>query len=82
MCVSPLLSLDFFSLLALPLLPSLYTASLYIYLLGIVQHTGNHGELPNFGKTLAYSWEVEISRRFHKSFAILWKVVEGMALEF
>ena len=37
--------------------------------------------MPYFGKLLAYSWEVEIYRRLHKSFAIVWKILEVMILE-
>ena len=53
------------------------TALLYMYISGgIAQHTGNHKLLPNFGRMLAYSQEVEISRRLYKSFALTWKVLE------
>ena len=56
----------------------MYSFTLYIFVGGIAQHTGIHEAFFNFGKMLADSLEVEISRRFHKSFAISWKVVEVM----
>ena len=42
-------------------------ASLYLYISGgIAQLTGNHDSLPYFGEMIAYSWEVEISRKLNK----------------
>ena len=58
----------------------MYSFTPYIFVGDISQHTGNHKALPNFGKMLAYSLGVEISRRFHKSFVISWKVVEVKVL--
>ena len=61
---------------------NLTTASLYLYISGgNAQLTGNHKSLPYLGKMLPYLWEVEISRRLHKSFTITWKILEVMILE-
>ena len=62
--------------------PNLSTALFYLYISGgIAQLTGNHDSLFYIGKVLAYSGEVEISRRIHKSFAITWKDLEVTILE-
>ena len=62
--------------------PNQTTALLFLYTSGgISQLTGNYDSLHYFGKMLAYSWEVEISRQLDTSFAITWKILEVMILE-